>query len=153
MTTSHDALPRLAVFGEALTDFYAIRAKDPEDGARTVLELVTERIPARFGADPIADVQVLCPTNRGRLGARALNEMLQAALNPAPPDRIEQQGTTFALGDKVMQLENDYEREVYNGDLGRIVAIDQAQVERYLADPRTIVLTDDYAPVDSLLHF
>jgi exodeoxyribonuclease V alpha subunit len=119
--------PELARAGEELSDFYAIRARTPEEGAGTVLELVTERIPARFGADPLADIQVLCPVNRGELGARHLNQTLQAALNPTPADRVERQGVTYALGDRVMQLENDYDREVYNGDLGRIVAIDQAQ--------------------------
>jgi len=119
--------PELARAGEELSDFYAIKARTPEEGAGTVLELVTERIPARFGADPLADIQVLCPVNRGELGARHLNATLQAALNPTPADKIERQGVTYAQGDRIMQLENDYDREVYNGDLGRIVAIDQAQ--------------------------
>jgi exodeoxyribonuclease V alpha subunit len=120
-------LPELTRPADELTDFYAIKAKDPVDGARLVLELVAERIPARFGVDPVADIQVLCPTNRGELGARHLNEALQAALNPDAADRIERRGVTFAQGDKIMQLENDYDREVYNGDLGRVSAIDRAQ--------------------------
>jgi exodeoxyribonuclease V alpha subunit len=120
-------MPELTRSADELSDFYAIRARDPVDGARLVLELVTERIPERFGVDPIADVQVLCPTNRGELGARHLNETLQAALNPDAADRVVRRGVTFALGDKVMQLENDYDREVYNGDLGRVSAIDHAQ--------------------------
>ena len=120
-------LPELAREADALSDFYAIKARDPVDGARLVLELVAERIPARFGVDRVEDIQVLCPTNRGELGARHLNETLQAALNPDAADKIERRGVTFALGDKVMQLENDYEREVYNGDLGRVIAIDRAQ--------------------------
>jgi exodeoxyribonuclease V alpha subunit len=112
---------------DELTDFYGIRARDPQDGARLVLELVTTRIPDRFRVDPLADIQVLCPTNRGEVGARHLNEVLQRALNGHAPDRIERHGVTFALGDKVMQLENDYEREVYNGDIGRVVGIDHEQ--------------------------
>ena len=92
-----------------------------------MLELVTERIPERFGVDPVADIQVLCPTNRGELGARHLNQMLQAALNPNLADRLEHHGVSFAHGDKVMQLENDYDREVYNGDLGRVMRIDREQ--------------------------
>jgi exodeoxyribonuclease V alpha subunit len=119
--------PELARAGEELSDFYAIKARTPEEGASTVLELVTGRIPARFGADPLADIQVLCPVNRGELGARHLNQTLQAALNPTPADKVERQGVTYAQGDRIMQLENDYDREVYNGDLGRIVAIDHAQ--------------------------
>jgi exodeoxyribonuclease V alpha subunit len=120
-------MPELARSADELSDFYAIKARDPEEGARLVLELVSERIPARFSADPVADIQVLCPTNRGELGARHLNATLQAALNPNAADRVVRRGVTFALGDKIMQLENDYEREVYNGDLGRVVAIDHGQ--------------------------
>ena len=120
-------MPVLDRADERLSDFYAIKARGPEDGARLVLELVSERIPERFGVDPVADIQVLCPTNRGELGARHLNQMLQAALNPNLPDRIEHHGVSFALGDKVMQLENDYDREVYNGDLGRVLRIEREQ--------------------------
>jgi exodeoxyribonuclease V alpha subunit len=110
-----------------LIDFYAIKARGPEVGARLVQDQETARIPERFGVDPVADIQVLCPTNRGELGARHLNQMLQAALNPNLADHIEHHGVRFALGDKVMQLENDYDREVYNGDLGRVMRIDREQ--------------------------
>jgi len=120
-------MPELDRPDARLTDFYAIKARGPEDGARLVLELVTARIPERFGADPVADIQVLCPTNRGELGARHLNQTLQASLNPNLADGIEHHGLRFALGDKVMQLENDYDREVYNGDLGRVTRIDREQ--------------------------
>ena len=120
-------MPELARSDNELADFYAIKARTPEDGARLVLELVTRRIPERFGVDPIADIQVLCPVNRGPLGARGLNEALQRALNGDARARIERAGIIYALGDKVMQLENDYEREVYNGDIGRITGIDQEQ--------------------------
>jgi exodeoxyribonuclease V alpha subunit len=120
-------MPELTRSADELSDFYAIKARDPAEGARLVLELVALRIPGRFGVDPVADVQVLCPTNRGELGARHLNETLQAALNPDAADRVVRRGVTFALGDKVMQLENDYDREVYNGDLGRVSAIDHGQ--------------------------
>ena len=80
--------------------------------------------PRRFGLDPIRDIQVLCPMNRGGVGARSLNIELQGALNPAGERRIERFGWTFAPGDKVMQIENDYDREVYNGDIGRIDDVD-----------------------------
>jgi len=122
-------MPELGREGEGLSDFYAIRARDQEDGVRLVLELVSGRIPGRFGLDPVADVQVLSPTNRGLLGARHLNDVLQTALNAEAQARLERQGVTFALHDKVMQLENDYEREVYNGDIGRIVGVEQEQGE------------------------
>jgi exodeoxyribonuclease V alpha subunit len=78
----------------------------------------------RFGLDPIRDIQVLCPMNRGGVGARSLNIELQAALNPAGDRKIERFGWTFAPGDKVMQIENDYDKEVYNGDIGYIDDVD-----------------------------
>ena len=70
--------------------------------------------------DPIRDIQVLCPMSRGRVGARSLNIKLQAALNPSGDNKVERFGWTFAPGDKVMQIENDYDKEVYNGDIGYI---------------------------------
>jgi len=85
-----------------------------------LLEVVARRIPARFGLDPIRDVQVLCPMNRGGLGARSLNLELQRLLNPPGEARVERFGWTFGPGDKVMQMVNDYEKEVFNGDMGRI---------------------------------
>ena len=106
------------------SDFYFVPADDPENAVLRVLELVRTRIPRRFGLDPVRDVQVLCPMNRGGVGARSLNIELQAALNPAGERRIERFGWTFAPGDKVMQIENDYDREVYNGDIGRIDDVD-----------------------------
>ena len=82
------------------------------------------RIPQRFGLDPIRDIQVLCPMNRGGVGARSLNIELQAALNPAGERKVERFGWTFAPGDKVMQIENDYDKEVYNGDIGYVDDVD-----------------------------
>lgn len=79
--------------------------------------------------DPIRDIQVLCPMNRGGVGARALNIELQAALNPAGASKVERFGWTFAPGDKVMQVENDYDKEVWNGDIGRITAVDPEEGE------------------------
>src|ERR1700744_1098289 len=110
-------------------DFHFVNAADPEDGVHKVLTVVRERIPKRFGFDPIRDIQVLCPMNRGGLGARSLNIELQRALNPPGDIRIERFGWTFGVGDKVMQTANDYEREVYNGDLGVVSAIDLEEGE------------------------
>ena len=106
------------------SDFHFIECVDPEDGVAKILQIVRERIPARYGLDPIRDIQVLCPMNRGGLGARSLNIDLQKALNPPGELRVERFGSTFAVGDKAMQVENDYDREVYNGDLGVIRSID-----------------------------
>ena len=86
--------------------------------------MVTERIPRRFGFDPMADLQVLTPGRRGGLGATALNAELQSLLNPGSPARVNRYGTTYARGDKVLQTVNDYQKEVFNGDIGRIVAVD-----------------------------
>ena len=82
------------------------------------------RIPKRFGLNAIREIQVLCPMNRGSVGARSLNIDLQAALNPAGERKVERFGSIFAPGDKVMQIENDYDKEVYNGDIGYVVDVD-----------------------------
>ncbi len=111
--------------GEGETsDFYFVEANDPEEGVAKLLAVVRERIPRRFGFDPIRDIQVLCPMNRGGLGARSLNIELQRALNPPGETRVERFGWTFCPGDKVMQVVNDHERGVYNGDLGVVRRID-----------------------------
>ena len=109
------------------SDFFFVDAADPEEGVRKLLAVVAERIPARFGLDPVRDVQVLCPMNRGGLGARALNVALQQALNPPGELRVERFGWTFGPGDKVMQVANDYERDVFNGDLGVITGLDMEE--------------------------
>jgi exodeoxyribonuclease V alpha subunit len=110
-------------------DFYFIDAADADEAVRKLLAIVQERIPKRFGFDPVRDIQVLCPMNRGGLGARSLNIELQKALNPPGEIRIERFGWTFCPGDKVMQIENDYDREVYNGDLGVVTRIDVEEGE------------------------
>ncbi|MFZ1413293.1 MAG: ATP-dependent RecD-like DNA helicase [Defluviicoccus sp.] len=106
------------------SDFHFIECADPENGVAKILQIVRDRIPARYGLDPIRDIQVLCPMNRGGLGARSLNIDLQKALNPPSDLRVERFGSTYSVGDKVMQVENDYDKEVYNGDLGVIRNID-----------------------------
>ena len=106
------------------SDFYFVPADDPETAVLRIVELVKTRIPKRFGLNPIRDIQVLCPMNRGGVGSRSLNIELQAALNPAGERKVERFGWTFAPGDKVMQIENDYDKEVYNGDIGYIVDVD-----------------------------
>ena len=106
------------------SDFYFVPAEDPETAAARIVALVKMRIPKRFGLDPMRDIQVLCPMNRGGAGARSLNIELQAALNPAGERKVERFGWTFAPGDKVMQIENDYDKEVYNGDIGHVADVD-----------------------------
>lgn len=107
------------------SDFYFVQADDPETAVQRIIDLVQTRIPRRFGLDPIREIQVLCPMNRGGVGARSLNIELQRALNPAGDrKKVERFGWTFASGDKVMQIENDYDKEVYNGDIGYIDDVD-----------------------------
>jgi exodeoxyribonuclease V alpha subunit len=110
-------------------DFHFVDATEPEEAVRKLLAIVRERIPKRFGLDPIRDIQVLCPMNRGGLGARSLNIELQKVLNPPGDIRIERFGWTFCPGDKVMQVENDYDKDVYNGDLGIVSSIDMEEAE------------------------
>jgi exodeoxyribonuclease V alpha subunit len=120
---NHGLIPDLSPPGID-TDFYFVQAEDPEIAVQRIVELVKIRIPKRFGFDPIRDIQVLCPMNRGGVGARSLNIELQAALNPAGEQKVERFGWIFAPGDKVMQIQNDYDKEVYNGDIGYVDEVD-----------------------------
>jgi len=131
-------MPELSA--EEGSDFYFVEAADPEIGLRKLLAVVKDRIPARFGLDPVRDVQVLCPMNRGGLGARSLNVELQQALNPPAEVKVERFGWTYCPGDKVMQIANDYDRDVFNGDLGVIDGIDIEEGElTVLFDGREVV--------------
>ena len=120
---NHGSIPDLSK-PEGDSDFYFVQADDPETAVPRIVDLVKTRIPQQFGLNPIRDVQVLCPMNRGGVGARSLNIELQAALNPAGDRKVERFGWTFAPGDKVMQIENDYDKDVYNGDIGYIDDVD-----------------------------
>ncbi len=137
---------------EQSQDFYLFQTDDPERAAELVVEIVQERIPRRFGI-PAGEVQVLSPMHRGAVGVGALNERLQAALNPPAANKPERRlgGRVFRLGDRVMQIRNNYDKEVYNGDLGQIVALDS--VEQTLAvriDGR--VVGYDFLELDELTH-
>jgi exodeoxyribonuclease V alpha subunit len=109
---------------EGVSDFYFIPAETPEEIFDKLMQSVTERIPRRFGLHPIDDIQVLTPMNRGGLGVRALNVELQQRLNGQAEPKVQKFGTTFAPGDKVIQRVNNYDKEVFNGDIGRISGID-----------------------------
>ncbi len=115
---------------EELSDFYFVEADEPEGIRDSIVRLVRERIPKRFGMDPRTDIQVLAPMNRAELGARNLNQVLQQALNPAGGQpEIERFGWTFRQGDRVIQTENNYQRDVFNGDLGVIESINRIEQE------------------------
>lgn len=105
------------------SDFFFLRADDPSAAQRVVADLVARRLPARYGFDPLADIQVLAPMYRGPAGVVALNTALQARLNPAPSASVAYGDHVLAAGDKVMQVRNDYDKGpagVFNGDLGQI---------------------------------
>jgi exodeoxyribonuclease V alpha subunit len=102
-------------------EFFVIPRRDPEKVAELIRELVVQRIPERFGLDPFGQIQVLTPMHRGPSGTIALNRILQQALNPREA-AVEAGGEQLRVGDRVMQVKNDYDKEVFNGDLGRIVA-------------------------------
>ncbi len=104
-------------------DFFFVQQEDPERVVEIVLELTQSRIPRRFGLDPLNDIQVLTPMHRGLVGASNLNRRLQNALNPGQ-DLITRGDQSFRVRDKVMQIRNNYEKEVFNGDIGRIIRID-----------------------------
>lgn len=152
VTNAHRILrgepPETADAEEPGADFFVISRRVPEEAAAVVVELVTQRIPRRFSFDPMREVQVLTPMHRGPAGTQALNRALQAALNPAGPS-LEQRGQTLRVGDRVMQLRNDYDRDVFNGDLGIIAEVDPAA--RTLSvrfDERTVHYED--ADLDAL---
>jgi exodeoxyribonuclease V alpha subunit len=119
-------MPEVPKAGEN-SDFFMVEIATPEEGVPKIVEMIRDRIPRRFGLDPLKDIQVLCPMNRGVLGARNLNLELQAVLNPNPPACVERFGWKFAPGDRVMETVNDYERDVFNGDLGTVVRIDEEE--------------------------
>jgi exodeoxyribonuclease V alpha subunit len=121
---NHGQMPEPPQAGDE-SDFYMVEIAEPEEGVSKLIEIVTKRIPRRFGLDPMRDVQVLCPMQRGVLGARNLNHELQRVLNPNPPATVERFGWRFSPGDRVMETQNDYDREVFNGDLGMVARIDE----------------------------
>ena len=106
------------------SDFHLISADSPEAIFDKLIQVVTERIPARYSFHPIDDIQVLTPMNRGGIGVRALNVELQQRLNGLAEPKVTKYGTTYAPGDKVLQTVNNYDKEVFNGDIGRINSID-----------------------------
>jgi exodeoxyribonuclease V alpha subunit len=124
----HGDIPEPAPAGRG--DFYFVEASSPQAVIERIVTMVRERIPARFGLDPVRDVQVLSPMNRTELGTQALNLHLQQVLNPprGGPE-VQRFGSTFRAGDKVMQTQNNYTKEVFNGDVGRIVRIDENERE------------------------
>ena len=120
------------------TDFYFMRCEDPEQCVKRAIEFMTTRIPRKFGMDPLQDVQVLVPMRRNLLGTENLNFELQKALNPTG-DSVTRGGSVFRAGDRVMQLRNNYDKDVYNGDVGFVKSV--------MPSERKVVVTFDGRPV------
>jgi exodeoxyribonuclease V alpha subunit len=115
--------PKSSAVDDPNGDFFIIHPKDAERATATITELVSSRIPRRFGMDPVRDIQVLTPMHRGAAGSLAVNVALQAALNPGGAALTRGQ-RVFRVGDKVMQLKNDYDRSIWNGDIGVVASVD-----------------------------
>jgi exodeoxyribonuclease V alpha subunit len=135
--------------GESGKDFYFIESATPEDTVVKIIEMVANRIPRKFGFRSVQDIQVLSPMQRGGCGAVSLNIALQKALNKNIGQSITKYGQTFALTDKVMQTENNYEKEIYNGDIGVIKSIDVEDQEILITfDERDVVY--DFSELDEI---
>lgn len=142
---------KMPVFPKESADFFLFPAEEAIQAADWIVEVVTERIPKKFGFDAIREIQVLAPVYRGVAGVTVLNERLQEKLNPAAPNRSERRlfGITFRTGDKVMQIRNNYDKDVYNGDIGFVRSIDI--IEHMLSvDFEGRLVTYDWNEVDEL---
>ena len=143
-------MPNLQSSPEKLDDFYFIEQEDPQRVLELIITLVRERIPKRFGLDPLDGIQVLTPMHRGIVGGENLNIELQKALNPGE-EGVSRMGRCYRIGDKVMQIMNNYDKEIYNGDIGRIVDIDTEGQEVLVSiDGREIPY--DFSELDELVH-
>ncbi|MBX7210974.1 MAG: ATP-dependent RecD-like DNA helicase [Verrucomicrobiaceae bacterium] len=129
----------------AKSDFFFIECTEPEEIRETIIGLVRDRLPAKYRFDPVQHIQVLTPMNRHLLGTQSLNQALQSALNPPNELKfeIERFGTTFRVGDKVIQTHNNYDKEVFNGDIGYIVAIETDPMKLQVRYDTRVV---DYEP-------
>ncbi len=142
-------LPSLAPAARTDEDFYFIEQEEPEEVLRIILELAKERIPRRFGFDPVEDIQVLAPMHKGVAGAENLNTELQKTLNPGE-DGITRGDAKFRVNDKVMQIRNNYDKEIFNGDIGRITRMNSINQEVAISFDGTEVLYD-YSELDEVV--
>ncbi len=142
---------QLPTFSQGNGDFFLFAAEDAAGAADWIIEIVTERIPQKFGFDPIRDIQVLAPIYRGPAGVIALNDRLQEKLNPPAASKPERKlfGTIFRIGDKVMQTQNNYDKDVYNGDIGFIRSMDVIE-QRLSVDFYGHTVTYDWSDADEL---
>jgi exodeoxyribonuclease V alpha subunit len=143
----------MPIFSHNARDFYLFTEKDPVKAADWVLDLVTKRIPEKFGFNPQSDIQVLSPMHRGAVGVQDLNLRLQEALNPSDTGKAEfhHGHRVFREGDRVMQIRNDYERLVFNGDMGRIQQLDLEEAVA-LIDFDGRIVQAEFAQLDEVVH-
>jgi exodeoxyribonuclease V alpha subunit len=144
---------QMPLFHKKATDFFLFRKDDPETAADLVVDLVKTRVPRKFGLDPMDEIQVLSPMHRGAAGVGELNRRLQAALNPPAEGKPERRvgSQTYRLGDRVMQIRNNYDKDVYNGDMGRIVRLDRVnQMMTVEIDGRPVGY--DWSEFDEVVH-
>ncbi len=134
-------------------DFFLFLQSDPDKAAALLVDVVKNRIPRRFNLDPSRDIQVLSPMYRGGMGVTNLNEMLQEALNPPAPNRPERRmgGRTLRVGDRLMQTRNDYEKGVYNGDIGRLAVLDRVE-QTVVVDFEGRTVAYDWMDLDQVVH-
>ncbi len=144
---------QMPLFSKTAKDFFLFAESEPEQAALRVVELVKTRIPFKFGMDAIEDVQVLSPMHRGAVGVAELNRTLQDALNPAEPGKKEWRhgSRVFRLGDKVLQMRNNYTKRVFNGDLGRVVEID-VEEQRLVVNLDGENVEYEFGELDELVH-
>ena len=122
---NNGSMPHLRGYGdEEHRDFFFLRRDDPDEAADAILDLCARRLPERYGLDPVSGIQVISPMRRGSVGAQTLNVRLQEALNPRGAEHAVG-GRSFRIGDKVMQIRNNYDKDVFNGDIGRVVDADR----------------------------
>ncbi|AFM23261.1 SF1B family DNA helicase RecD2 [Desulfomonile tiedjei] len=130
-------LPAPTGDANALSDFYFIEKDDPDECVRLIKEMVSNRIPGRFGFDPVNDLQILSPMHKGSLGTENLNRELREVLNPYG---TKIRGDRFRVGDRVMQTRNNYDKEVFNGDIGRIENYNTEEEEALIEfDGRSVI--------------
>lgn len=145
---NHGEMPELS--NNIKDDFFFVNAETPEVAVQKIIQIVKDRVPKRWHYNPIKDVQVLCPANIGGVGARSLNIELQKVLNPQAKAKVERFGITFAVGDKVMQIQNNYDKEVFNGDIGFIMDLNTEDKELTISfDYREV--TYDFDDLDEVV--
>ena len=144
---------QMPLFSKTANDFFLFPETEPEHAALRVVELIKTRVPQKFGLDRIDDIQVLSPMHRGLAGVGELNRLLQDALNPAEPGKKEWRhgSRIFRVGDKVLQTRNNYNKLVFNGDLGRVVELD-AEEQRIVIDFDGERVEYEFGELDELVH-